>query len=215
MKCEKFEQRLNEQLDERRCWDDDPQLAEHAARCAGCRELLSLYDTLFDGLDARSTPEPDDRFALGVLEKMSERPHRARSLLQIVLPLAIAAAVLVALRPMLNSSESPSGAPNDQIVETAPGTAGVPEIALYDPTSEQYLTVIRLTGRAMATLPNTVRRATDDSPMVEGIRPLTYSFSAALDALRRTLPSKPSASPGVETSSSSSLWIEEPLELLA
>ena len=199
MKCDAFEDRLNELLDERRHPESDAPLIEHVRRCAGCRETLAAHEALFDGLESRNLPSPEAALAERVVAALPERRSIAGTVLKWGLPLGLAAALLLALRPLLLDAPPPAAPtpPAETIVDGAPVAAQPDQLAQFNDSQvndsqEQYLTMIRMTGHAMATLPNTVRRvatpANDNSP----VAPLTNSFSAALDALRRTLPSKTS-----------------------
>lgn len=44
MRCDDFENRLNEVLDDRRPWSSDGELGAHARSCPACRELATSYD---------------------------------------------------------------------------------------------------------------------------------------------------------------------------
>lgn len=48
MRCEAFENRLQLLLDERQCPEEDAALAEHAADCPHCRDVLDTQAGLFD-----------------------------------------------------------------------------------------------------------------------------------------------------------------------
>ncbi len=193
MKCDEFEQRLDERLDARAPVETDPLLAEHASECAACCKQLRLYEALFEGLDARPAVEPNEGFALRVLGQLRERPARLSGIAKLLVPLSLAAGLLIVLRPAVLEHPPTS----EQIEATTPQPAAATSAVATTPPpvrldQEDYLAVFRLTGQAMATLPETVlRTASDDSPVAHGIRPLTHSVSAALDAVRRTLPSKP------------------------
>ena len=198
MKCDAFEERLQDLLDARASLDADPQLAAHARQCPACRETLALYEALDDGLESRSQPEPSPQLVDGVFDRLTTGPRPTRKLWPLVVPIGLAAALLIAVRPLVFNAEQPAAAPQppQNVWTDSPAPDALPmELIAGDPSQEQYLSMIRLTGQAMATLPDTVRRVAapaDDSP----VAPLTSSFSAALDALRSTLPSKPTPASG-------------------
>ncbi|HEX7378780.1 MAG TPA: hypothetical protein VF278_16785 [Pirellulales bacterium] len=58
MRCEDFEVRLNDVLDERRTLASDAELAEHARRCGACGELARGYEELLAGLSHELPPAP-------------------------------------------------------------------------------------------------------------------------------------------------------------
>lgn len=65
MRCDEFENRLNEVLDERRAWLSDGELAAHARSCAVCRDLASSYDAALHALVATAVADaqPGVRYA--------------------------------------------------------------------------------------------------------------------------------------------------------
>ncbi|HET6878731.1 MAG TPA: hypothetical protein VFI31_01095 [Pirellulales bacterium] len=56
MRCEEFEARLNEVLDERRALSSAAEIEGHARQCGGCRELLRLYEAMLAGLTVDKVP---------------------------------------------------------------------------------------------------------------------------------------------------------------
>lgn len=56
MRCEDFEVRLNDVLDERRSPSSEPELAEHAGQCAACREVMRGYEDMLAGLSYEQMP---------------------------------------------------------------------------------------------------------------------------------------------------------------
>lgn len=201
MKCDGFETRLNEIFDARGAAGDDPHLAEHARACPACRETLRLYEALLDGLDARVSPDPSEDFAAATLNRLAERPRRPRKALAVAAALSVAAALLISVGPRLFQPPKdvvPPAQPK-KVVDSRDPARAAEQLAKSRESRERYLSMIRRTGRAMATLPNQVRRVAmpaDNNP----VAPLTDSFEAAFDALRRTLPSK-TASAGGESQS--------------
>jgi hypothetical protein len=67
MQCARFEDRLNELLDERLRPECDAELLAHAQRCDTCRELLAISEQLFLGLELRDYPEVSPDFAQRVV----------------------------------------------------------------------------------------------------------------------------------------------------
>lgn len=64
MRCDEFEPRLNEVLDERREWLSDGELAAHARSCSACRELATSYEAALHALVATALADahPGDRY---------------------------------------------------------------------------------------------------------------------------------------------------------
>lgn len=58
MRCEEFEIRLNEVLDERRTFSSAPELVEHARQCGACGELVRGYQTMLAGLSCERPAAP-------------------------------------------------------------------------------------------------------------------------------------------------------------
>lgn len=60
MRCDEFESRLEEILDERLSPASDPLLKEHAALCAECRHRAAAYESMLVGLGLCQAPSWDD-----------------------------------------------------------------------------------------------------------------------------------------------------------
>lgn len=106
MKCEEFENRLNQLLDDRLVPEWDAELRAHASDCGECRELARHYTLLLDGYAALVAPEPSPELAARVLDQLqAERPRTAQRLALAVGMFATAAALLVAVLPMFSGSE--------------------------------------------------------------------------------------------------------------
>jgi hypothetical protein len=112
MLCEKFEERLQELLDERMSPDGDEALLSHAELCDNCRDLLGLQEQLFAGLDACELPPLRAGFARDVVaeagvivaEAVTPAPtsngRRAWHPAWVVAGVALAVMLLVAIVPM-------------------------------------------------------------------------------------------------------------------
>lgn len=103
MKCEEFEDRLNQVLDQRRRPEWDALLRLHCDHCAGCRELSASYGVLLDGFYALATPEPPADLSIRVLDELRSRPSLPRRVSLATALLATAAAALFLL-PVLRSA---------------------------------------------------------------------------------------------------------------
>jgi len=235
MQCEKFEVLWNAALDERRAPEEDSTLMEHAAVCPGCAGLLSGAELLLQGLDARQEVSPPADFAAGVIAAMKRPPARFSKQTRLIAAFALAAAILVVVGLALLSPD-PTSAPtpgtNPDFAQT--NTAEQEQFLLDLETAEQlapmltslpglndnYLAMLRETGTAVALFPEQLRRASKtDEPgvMSNRIRPVTQPFTAALDALRQTLPGSGSSLPDAtpEDPKSSSLPGSSPADLAA
>ena len=67
MRCAEFESRLNNLLDERRGWNADRRLVEHASGCGECRNLAAAYEAVVVGLEQSRILDPGERFTKKVL----------------------------------------------------------------------------------------------------------------------------------------------------
>ncbi|REK09465.1 MAG: hypothetical protein DWQ37_18710 [Planctomycetota bacterium] len=101
MKCEEFERRLDAVLDVRRRPEWDVRLRAHAEQCAPCRRLAASYGVLLDGVAALPVPEPSADLTARVMSEMRVRPAASRRVALVGAVLATAAAVVVALLPLL------------------------------------------------------------------------------------------------------------------
>lgn len=98
MECRDFERLWNERIDAREA-EMDGALEAHAASCAPCRALTARYQTLLHVLRAAGPPpaapaEFADRF-LRSLDRSRPLPLRNKRPWQAVLPVAVAAALLM------------------------------------------------------------------------------------------------------------------------
>lgn len=204
MNCQQFAARLNDLLDERASPGADPELNSHADGCSACLGQLSAWEALVDTLDARTIPEPHVDCRDRVAGRLAARP-KWPTLVAVALPLSLAAALAIFVLPTFLTEDRPvepanppaaSSPPPFAATEDAGDVVAERDILLAD--QAQYAAMFRRTGEAIAGLPETVRNAPplESMPVAGGIRPVTNSFSAAFNALRRTLPSKASESPG-------------------
>lgn len=136
MQCARFEDRLNELLDERLSPQCDAELLAHAQDCDACRELLAISEQLFLGLELCAYPEPSPDFAQRVVAAAARcEPASGQDLLTrstsrdqkrwrvpVWVSVAVAASLLVATIPLLgwlNPSE-PSSVANREGEAVAP-----------------------------------------------------------------------------------------------
>ena len=219
MQCEKFETLWNEALDARRAPEDDAQLVAHAAECRPCAELLTLSDTLFLGLESRPSLDPPADLAERVLADFNRpasrfaRPALVFGLLAMAASIAVAVGLswqslplddpagelpgrgseIVIQKPVVHSED-----PFDRGPYVSPAQQLGPMLDSLPGLNEDYLSVLRQTGTAVALFPGQVRRATlseEPGMVADHIRPVAQPMTAALNALRRTLPGSASEMP--------------------
>ncbi len=189
MQCAKFEQRLQQLLDDRSVVEQDKVLREHANACEDCRAMLQAQQALFTGL--RVLPQGAGSKDVGhrVLDRLLvERRHRSRRRFTMI-ALAITAVVVIAMIPLAG--------------RRGPGwnnkPAGGGQLALsYSPSSETgkrelskaEAEELRLLMRDFVMRLSDPRFEMFDSvdQLTSGIRPLAVTFNFAIDTLRRSLP---------------------------
>jgi hypothetical protein len=105
MQCHEFEQQLNQLLDD--CPDGSvcagalpSALAEHSGECDDCRTVLGGYRMLFAGLARPAEAVSSNQFVERVLSEATARPRRQK-LLRTIVPIAIAASVVLVLSTVL------------------------------------------------------------------------------------------------------------------
>ncbi|MEO8493560.1 MAG: hypothetical protein ABI614_00710, partial [Planctomycetota bacterium] len=100
MQCAKFEQRLQQLLDDRQNVEQDDMLREHARVCEDCRGILRMQGQLFAGL--RTIPEPNFAHEMGlrVLDHLQIDRRKRNNKRLLAIALAVAAAVMIALLPL-------------------------------------------------------------------------------------------------------------------
>ncbi len=100
MRCDEFEVRLNEVLDQRRSPGGDPQLRDHAQACPDCQEQLAAMGQLLDGLDLLEVPPLADDFALRVVSRVvPAAPNHPQRSWWLPWAVAVAAVLLLSLLP--------------------------------------------------------------------------------------------------------------------
>lgn len=204
MRCDAFEDRLQHLLDERQCPEDDALLAEHAADCPHCRDVLDaqagLFDTVRDWSVANLEVDLVDRVVDRVVSRAtvgtaSVRVAASRSWWQTAsgrwTALAVAAAlVLVAWKG---------------IDRFAPRTANDSSPSAVDPghTAQNVREPRQRTPNAPLEFGPLARKAAEDlgSRLALGVHYLHRGRTAVTDALRGQLSRKPDAAPGERSSS--------------
>lgn len=96
MRCEDFEIRLNEVLDDRRPISSAADLSEHIRDCSECRQVARSYEAVFAGLRQAAVPAEPEWVSRRVLEQVQPRFARL-TLRRAETLLALAAALLLAV----------------------------------------------------------------------------------------------------------------------
>jgi hypothetical protein len=221
MRCEEFEARLQELLDQRRHPNFDALASRHARMCPECRELLVVYGIVLDEVRFLDVPPPANDLAERVLDEvlLSPRRERPRYLSPLVWVTAAAVAILVVGRradeprdlpaPVANAPQSSPG------IERHRDDIPVPAVgALAQEATARYADLARDASGAISQvawlLPGNSTRAVDAasrpevsapgnllngaSTMTEvaaGFKPLADSTTGAVGFLLQVLPMGP------------------------
>ena len=215
MRCQEFEDRMNDVLDQRALPERDPLLVRHAGECASCRQLLSGQAALFAGLELLETPPLSSRFAEVVLAQSKgpiaigkePKTRRVKWVRLIAGFVSLAAVVLVAVyigfsrqqdpvRPIARPAEAPK-VPEIATSVPAPGKVA-PEVAkvVLPPKispalkKEDYQEYRKAIDSLTAQLPTAVEKIDEVQQSSPAIRPLRASFSMAIGTLQRTIPNR-------------------------
>jgi hypothetical protein len=221
MQCDQLERRINHHLDRRNDPRCDAEISVHVANCQSCGRLIRGYEALLLGVDLvagdlGAGAEPEERFVERTVQTVC-RPSRAWGRQLKLLAMGLAAALLIALGPTLlsrigsfDATDDPRQAPVRDVavrdeLPTQPENDLLPELLPEDVAK----IVLQVTGRELASLPQTVRRVAthpETDRLVGHIRPLTEPMSATWDALMRTLPDAPSTPSNPETDTGYVQW---------
>jgi len=180
--CKRYQETLGES-------DVPPELAEHAARCAVCREFRQKHEALLSALPAWETPGFSADFTLTVMSRIAEetaRRHIFRDLLRslfslrlpVPLPVGAAAVLLLIGSTLLNVFLWNRG--NDTQEKTIPGyhiTRSTESSPAVKNASHDRLTVPRewLGSGGFLVIPLGVSRDFPYAAWAPGIEPETDS----------------------------------------
>ncbi|HVX13674.1 MAG TPA: hypothetical protein VHC22_21000 [Pirellulales bacterium] len=78
MRCDEFESRLNEVLDERRPLSSAPDIEEHARRCGQCREVARSYEAMTAGLHYDTVPTVPEGLTARIVNEAMRSGREAR-----------------------------------------------------------------------------------------------------------------------------------------
>lgn len=217
MHCAAFESRLQHLLDERCRPEDDDALIDHAAGCAGCREVLEVQAGVFDTvrdwsvsgldvdlvervLDCVAVRQAEEAAASRVATKASvgvfsagTRRWLVRTLIAVAAGLMLTATVWQWQIQRSNLERTTPNAANDVVESNRKSDAQ--KIALIERrgSSAHVSELARGLGHGVARGIVYVQRGHFDSelqlpePVAASLRPIKDSMAAAIDAVRRTL----------------------------
>ena len=187
MQCHQFESRVNELLDRRAALESDSALMAHSFVCADCAEVLSGYQSLMASVPLLDLEDGEIGPADRILAVVGPTKSRGESAYAWYWCFAVAAAVVLGALPWL-SRRLDTAAP--------PASASVTDLADHGqqsvPQTQEGAGDLWTAGRNERYLVMAeelaVRQLVWVEPVANGLRPVTSSMSAALSALRRTLP---------------------------
>jgi hypothetical protein len=214
MKCDDFESRLNDVLDERRAPAVDALLAEHAGHCVPCRGLLRDYEALAEGAGSLSAPCLEDGFSHRAVAAALDQvqTHSPASPLQgnwwtLAGLAAVAAALLLAVvlswpepddRGIAGPTPQPSApgddggsppVPDRKRPSHSPDSQPLPieRLAMFPRGDYGRHSTVAL-GNLAARFPEAALQLDEMERYAPGIRPIKASFTLLLDALWHTIP---------------------------
>ena len=189
MQCAKFEERLQQLLDDRKSVEQDNLIQEHATGCDACGSVLRTQSLLFAGLQATLGPSFTKSLGHRVVDQL-RIDHRKRANRRLTIAaLATAAVIMIALFPLAG----------DRIRFLRDRDHGNGGLALATQTREQnpHRTFTSEESEDLRLLMHQWMLQISDhrlgmfepvDQLASGIRPLALTFNLALDTLRRTLP---------------------------
>ena len=188
MQCAKFEQRLQQQLDERQNVEQDELLREHSQGCDVCDMLLRTQSRLFAGLT--SLPQPSFGQDLGhrVLDQLQVEQRRRGKKRLMMAALATAAGIMIALLPLAGDVQVRQAGEQDRggLALVTPPVRQTPASTLTEQQSDDLRNLVRQLMLRLSDHRLGMFEPVDQ--LAHGIRPLAMTFHLALDTLRRTLP---------------------------
>ncbi len=209
MKCETFEQRFQEILDNRQDPLTDAQLGEHAEYCAECQGMLQASSRLWSGLAEEIAPLHNS-VATAVLCEVLPQTQKSvvpkRALSPTVLSASLIALTLLLTVPLWNYLATTDNQPG---TEQKPGIAQAPTeqtpLGSAAPSNDSKPEIAKDISRVPSGSPNfdapfpapldlviqRFREAGSPAWLSEvsvSFRPVTSSVGSTLNVLRRSLP---------------------------
>jgi hypothetical protein len=177
--------RLNELLDERASPETDRELLDHAEDCPDCAQLLAGHEMLLRGREWFE-PTIGADFSVRVAVAIGGQNQRSHWRRWVGSFMAIAAGLLMAvgILHMLTSLGGDQGSRGDRVVND-PRLLG-PIKAGTRPGEQIYPQIVALSDEVRQRLEQPPPEWVND--VADGLKPVADSMSAALHALRKTLP---------------------------
>lgn len=199
MRCDEFEERVHESLDQRIAPSSQEPLKRHARACASCGELLAACERLYDGLHFFELPGPSRGFSERVVAHCSDLRRRRRWWTARVAAVAmVAALVLIVLVPRFLWRSTPdavlsphSGRASESLVSSTASTASEaalhPKPAPGDGQKGVDIEQVQLFWDQWATRLRDERWKRVDRITGE-LTPITEPLSVAIDEIRSAIP---------------------------
>jgi anti-sigma factor RsiW len=210
MNCVRFEMRLDELLDERLPADSDTELNEHVETCRHCAQLLADHQALLEAIESLGRSEARGDLATRILAEATREPAFMEPVFMATalspaagvrqrtpsraawawIAAMVAAALLVGVgvrewiavhhAAAIAETKAPKLDLPNSVFETpvASATAGVRDLHAERSVAAVFLFADRISPQQRTLM----------EQMSVGLKPVTHSMSAALNALRRTLP---------------------------
>jgi hypothetical protein len=199
MRCDELEDRIHQCLDRRISPRLEEALRDHAQNCGRCRETLSTYEQLLDGLHFFEEPPISEDFTQNVISQASVPRPRRRWLVTGLVVSAIAASLLLAFLLRFSSSPgSPEIASPNPVAPTDQDLAVANPISAPDGTPHQIeegnyhekgvsVSRVNLIWGELAARWNVDQWEPVDR-LSGGFAPITTPLSVAIDEIRSTIP---------------------------
>lgn len=221
MQCVDFQRRLNRLLDERQRPEDDAALQAHSMACPGCRDSMAgqgrLRELMAQGIAPLST-----NFTRRIVSRSMREPRLGRRKKWIAAAIfATAATLVIAVLPLARRPTFPTAFRVARFTSETPGThsaarrprTGSGTIAVWQPQSQRAVIISQPTLSAdntaesedfrqlirvlLANLPDVPNAQLEPIDRIAGgFKPLASTLSAALGAIRRTIPVGREPDPG-------------------
>ncbi len=137
MRCDEFEERVHQSLDQRIAPSSQESLLRHTQQCRRCHDLLASYEQLSDGLGFFEVAMPGEDLPQRVVEQFSTIRTRRHRVALAAAVAVLAATVLLAILPGFFSRRGPGdvASPNQPApaggFDTPESTTG-PRIGAYN-----------------------------------------------------------------------------------
>ena len=196
MLCSEFDTRMHMLLDERKAPEQDPVLLSHACSCAECYAKLETLSRLLDALDLLEPPDLPAEFAKRIVDAVSQgavsvSPAPSRS--PWLVPLVAVAATLLLCAGLLTWYLTQDGRVvakprpgNTPPTNTRRGGGLAHEPAPRDAAEAGWM----ISSSILDFYSEETRRRHRQqvNKIADDLRPIATPFSAALTAIRRSLP---------------------------